>query len=93
MLNLWVTYPLQFSWILKLHVVKKDMIFFEGISMYPVSYAFDVAFNQELKLQKAFVVRSFNHSFDQLNDVGYLWSETSKYFDPITAKQLREITT
>ena len=57
--------------------------------MYPVSLAFVVAFHPNLKLEEIFVVRSFNHSFDQLNDVGYLLSET-QYFQPIITRQFRE---
>ena len=63
---------------------------FQMSSMYPVSYAFVVAFNSDLKLEKIFVVRSFNDSFDQFNGVGYLSSEILQYFDPITARQSRE---
>ena len=59
--------------------------------MYPVSLAFVVAFHPNLKLEEIFVVRSFNHSFDQLNDVGYLLSET-QYFQPIITRQFRECT-
>ena len=84
-----MTYFLQFTLILKFYVVKKPMIF-QMSSMYPVSYAFVVAFNSDLKLEKIFVVRSFNDSFDQFNGVGYLSSEILQYFDPITARQRRE---
>ena len=48
-----------------------------------------VAFYLSLNLERIFVVRSFNHIFDQLNEVGYLLDEMLPYFDPITVQQLR----
>ena len=35
-------------------------------------------------------MRSFNHTFEQLNDVGYLLDEMLPYFDPIAVQQLRD---
>ena len=35
-------------------------------------HAFAVAFHPSLNLDRLFVVRSFNHTFDQLNSVDYL---------------------
>ena len=35
-------------------------------------------------------IPAFNHTFEQLNDVSYLSNEMLKFFDPITAKQLRD---
>lgn len=58
--------------------------------MYPVSYAFVVVFHPDLRLKKKFSVRSFNHTFDQINEVSYLSSEILHYFDPITTRQHRE---
>ena len=43
-----------------------------------------------LNLDRTFVVRSFNHTFEQLNDVSYLSDEIIPYFDPITVRQLRD---
>ena len=47
-----------------------------------------VAFHPSFDTEKAFVVRSFNHTFEQLNDIGYLSNEMLPYFDLITAHQL-----
>ena len=41
-------------------------------------------------LEEIFVVRSFNHSFEYLIDVGYLSEEMLPYLDPITARQLKD---
>ena len=54
---------------------KKVYNFDKDVTLYPVSYAFVVAFHPSLNLDRIFVVRSFNHTFDQLNDVGYLLDE------------------
>ena len=48
-----------------------------------------VAFHPNLNTEKNFVVRSFNHTFEQLNDLGYLSNEMLPYFDPITGRQLK----
>ena len=56
---------------------------------YPVSYSFVVAFHPCLNLENIFVVRSFNHLFESLVDVGYLSEEMLPYFDPVTASQLK----
>ena len=69
---------------------KKIYNFDEGSCLYPVSYFFVVAFHPKLNLEKIFVVRSFNHTFEQLNDVGYLSNEMLLYFEPKTARQLRD---
>ena len=47
--------------------------FEQDCSLYLVSYSFVVAFHPCLDLDKIFVVRSFNHSFESLVDVGYLF--------------------
>ena len=49
--------------------------FDEDATLYPVSYAFVVAFHPCLNIDKIFVVRRFNHTFEQLNGVGYLSSK------------------
>ena len=41
-------------------------------------------------LEEIFVVRSFNHSFEYLIDVGYLSEEMLPYLDPITARRLKD---
>ena len=69
---------------------RKIYNFDEDSTLYPVSYAFVVAFHPSLIIDKIFVVRSFNHTFEQLNDVRYLSHEILPYFDPITARQLRD---
>ena len=65
---------------------KKGYSFDEDGTVYPVSYAFVVAFHPSLNLDRTFVVRSFNHNFDQLNNVGYLLDEMLPYHDPITVR-------
>ena len=69
---------------------KKTYHFDDDASMYPVLCAFVVAFHLTLNLDRTFVVRSFNHTFEQLNDVSYLSDEIIPYFDPITVRQLRD---
>ena len=49
---------------------KKIYNFDKDSTLYPVSYAFVVPFHPNLNIEKKFVVRSFNHTFEQLNDVG-----------------------
>ena len=58
--------------------------------MYPVSYAFVIAFHPSLNIEKILVVRSFNHTFEQLSDVSYLKDEMLPFIDPIKAIQLRD---
>ena len=67
---------------------KKIYNFDQESNLYPVSYAFVVVFHPDLNIEKIFVVRSFNHCFEHLNDVGYLSNEMLPYFNPITAKHL-----
>ena len=62
--------------------------FDEDSTLYPLSYSFLIAFQPDLNIEKIFVVRTFNHTFEQLNGVGYLSNEMLPYFDPITARQL-----
>ena len=69
---------------------KKIYNFEEDCSLYLVSYSFVVAFHPCLNLEKIFLVGSFNHSFEFLVDVGYLSEEMLLYFDPITARQLKD---
>ena len=49
---------------------KKTYNFDNDASMCHVSYAIMVAIQPNLNLDILFVVRSFNHTFDQLNSVG-----------------------
>ena len=58
--------------------------------MYPTSYAFVVTFHPILMLDKIFLVGSFNHTSEQLNDISYLPNEMLNVFDPVTGKQLRD---
>ena len=60
--------------------------------VYPVSYALVVAFHPSLNIEKIFVVRSFNYTFEQFNDVSYLKDEMLHFIDPITTRQLRDCT-
>ena len=48
---------------------KKVYDFDEDPTLYLVSYAFMIAFYPSLNIEKISVVRSFNHTFEQLNDV------------------------
>ena len=64
--------------------------FDEDATLYPVSYAFVVAFHLSLNIEKRPVVRSFNHTFEQLNDMSYLSDEMLPYIDPIMTRQLRD---
>ena len=69
---------------------KKFCNFDEDATLYPVSYEFVAAFNLSLNLDRIFVVRSFNDTFDQLNNVGYLLDEMLSSHDPITVRQFRD---
>ena len=69
---------------------KKIYNFDEDSTLYSVSYAFVVAFHSDVNTEKIFVVRSFNHTFGQLNDFGYLSNDMLPYFDPIMARQIRD---
>ena len=62
--------------------------FDEGATLYPVSYAFVIAFHSSLNIKKISVVRSFNHTFKLLNDVSYLKDEMLPFVDPIRTRQL-----
>ena len=46
--------------------------FVEEIGLYSVSFAFVVAFNLALKIDRIFVERSFSPTFDDLSDINYL---------------------
>ena len=69
---------------------KKNYNFDENCTFYPISYAFAVPIHPKLNIEKIYIVRSFNHTFDQLNDVSYLPDGMLPYFDPIAACQLRD---
>ena len=43
---------------------KKVYNFDEGATLYPVPYAFVIAFHPSLNIEKVSVVRSFNHTFE-----------------------------
>ena len=79
-----------FNLILVLLLAKKIYNFDEDCTLYAVSYAFAVAFHPKLKVERIYVDRSFNHTFDQLNDVSYLSNEMLLYIDPIAAGILRD---
>ena len=56
----------------------------KNCTLYPISYAFAVPIHPKLNIEKIYIVRSFNHTFDQLNDVSYLPDEMLPYFDTLT---------
>ena len=60
----------------------------EAAKMYPISYAFFVAFNPCLNLNGIFAERNFNHTFEQLNYISYLFNKKLKFLDPVTAIKL-----
>ena len=49
-----------------------------------------IAFHPSLNIEKISVVRSFNQTFEILNDVGYLKDEMLPYIDPIITRELRD---
>ena len=61
--------PFSIYFDLKTTTAKKVYNFDEDATLYPVSYAFVVAFCQPFNIEKIPIVRSFNHTFKQLNDV------------------------
>ena len=68
---------------------KKVCNFDEDATLHPISYAVVIAFHPALNIEKMSVVRSFNHTFQQLNDVSYLKDEMLPVIDRITTRQLR----
>ena len=54
------------------------------------THAFVIAFYPSLNIKKISVVRSFNHTFEQLNDVSYLKDEILLLVDTITTRQLSD---
>ena len=50
---------------------------------------FVVAIHPSLELNRVTALRSFNHTFEALNDISDLAEEMIKFFDPITARQLQ----
>ena len=87
---MWETFPFQFIFILRPLQTKKVYNFEEDASLYPISYAFVVAFHPLLNLEKLSVVRSFNDIYEQLNDDVYLFGEMLPFVGPITTKKLRD---
>ena len=78
--------PLEINFDFETTCGKKTNNFGEDRCLYPISYSVIIAFHPDLNLEKIFIARSFNHSFDQLNDVGYLSNKMLHYFDPVTAR-------
>ena len=69
---------------------KRIYNFHEDATLYLVWYAFVVAFHLSLNTDRTSVMRSFNYTLDQLNNVGHLLNEMLSYFDSVTAGQLRD---
>ena len=65
---------------------KKMCNFDENSTLYPVWYAFAVAFHPGLNIDRKFVVRGFRHTFKQLNNFQFVPAEMLPYFDPITVR-------
>lgn len=60
-----------FSIYFDLEMTSGKKIFYEDSTLCSVSYVFVVAFHPSLDIDRIFVVRSFSHAFEQLNDVAY----------------------
>ena len=58
--------------------------------MHPVSYCLIFAFHPKLDIDRIDVVRRFQHTLDELNDISYLKSKMIDEVDPITANQLKD---
>ena len=69
---------------------KKVYNFDEDATLYPVFYAFLIAFHPLLNIEKMLLVRSFNHTFEQLNVVNYLKDEIWPFLDPIMTRRFRD---
>ena len=67
----------------------EDNYRFMGDLPFTIYFDFEVAFHPDICIEIIFIQRSFAHMFEQLNSVAYLAAEMLPYFDPITAKQLR----
>ena len=86
--NLWVTFLLPFTLISRQLQVKKFTILKRIVHFIQCLIHLWLLFIPCLKLEKIFIVQSFNHSFESLIDVGYLSKEILPYFDPI--RQLKD---
>ena len=56
--------------------------------MYQVSYCLSFAFKPKLDINRIVILKSFQHTPDQLNDISYLKSEMIDELDPVTLNQL-----
>ena len=70
--------PISIYFDLETTTGEKVYNFDEYTTLYLVSYAFVIAFHLSLNIEKIWVVRSFNYTFEQLNDVIYLKDEMSR---------------
>lgn len=51
--------------------------------MYQVSYGLIFAFKPKLDIDRIVILRSFQHTSDQLNDISYLKCEMIDELDPV----------
>ena len=58
--------------------------------MYQVSYGLIFAFKPKLDIDRIVILRSFQHTSDQLNDISYLKCEMIDELDPVALNQLRD---
>lgn len=56
--------------------------------MYQVSYCLIFAFKRKLDIDRIVILKGFQHTPDQLNDISYLNSEMIDGLDPVTLNQL-----
>ena len=65
----------------------------ENNTMFAVSYALVFAWHPKLNLPRQCVVRGFNHSVEDLTDVGYLTEEQLSLRKQTTTEQFRDVAT
>ena len=68
---------------------KKSFEFDNESELWLVCYAFAVAFNTMLKLDRIFVETSFSHTYNDFSDINYFPNELLHYFNPMNARQLK----
>ena len=61
----------------------------DDAGMFPVSNCLIFAFHLKLDINPIFIMRSFSHTLEQLNDVSYLNQEMLENVDIVPAEQLK----
>ena len=63
--------------------------YLDSEEMYPISYCLIFAFHPKLDIERIVVVRSFQHTLEELSDISYLKPEMIDEVDQVTTNQLK----